>query len=123
MAEAMAKDIFGTSIFIDSVGIRNEMGDVNPFTVAVMEEKGIDLTGHTPKNFETLNDNSFDLVITLSPEAHHRALDLTRFYSTEVEYWPTMDPTKERGNRENIMSAFRSVRDYLEGKIKNRLCV
>lgn len=123
MAEAIAKKIFGTSIFIDSVGIRDEMGKINPFTVSVMDEIGIDVSSHKPKNFESLIDSSFDLVVTLSPEAHHRALDLTRFYSTDVEYWPTMDPTKERGNRENIMSAFRSVRDYLEEKIKNRLSV
>lgn len=123
MAEAIAKKIFGTSIFIDSVGIRDEMGKVNPFTVSVMDEIGIDVSSHKPKNFESLIDSSFDLVVTLSPEAHHRALDLTRFYSTDVEYWPTMDPTKERGNRENIMSAFRSVRDYLEEKIKNRLSI
>lgn len=123
MAEAIAKDLFGTRIFIDSVGIRDEMGDVNPFTVSVMEEAELDLSNHNPKNFEMLNDTSFDLVITLSPEAHHRALDLTRFVSTEVEYWPTMDPTTVTGNRENIMNAFRSVRDYLEEKIKKRLCV
>ncbi len=121
MAEAMAKKMFGTKVFIDSVGIHDDLEDVNPFTISVMEEVGIDVSGHKPKNFETLNDSSFDLVITLSPEAHHRALDLTRFFSTEVEYWPTMDPTSVKGNRENIMSAFRSVRDYLEQKIKTRL--
>jgi protein-tyrosine-phosphatase len=123
MAEALAKKMFGNNIFIDSVGIHDDLGKINPFTVSVMAEIGIDVSKHHPKNFETLNDSSFDLVITLSPEAHHRALDLTRFYSTDVEYWPTMDPTKERGSRENIIAAFRSVRDYLEGKIRERLAI
>lgn len=121
MAEAITKSLYGTKIFIDSVGIRDDLDDVNPFAVSVLEEIGVDLSNHIPKNFEALTDTSFDLVITLSPEAHHRALDLTRFFSTDVEYWPTMDPTATTGNRENIMSSFREVRDYLTGKIKKRL--
>lgn len=123
MAEAITKDLFGSHIFIDSVGIHSPLGKINPFTISVMKEAGLDLSNHNPKNFEMLNDSSFDLVITLSPEAHHRALDLTRFFSTDVEYWPTMDPTTVKGNRENIMGAFRSVRDYLKEKIENRLFV
>ncbi len=121
MAEAITKSLYGDKIFIDSVGIRYDLGDVNPFAVAVLDEIDVDLSNHKSKNFEALSDTSFDLVITLSPEAHHRALDLTRFFSTDVEYWPTMDPTATTGNRENIMASFREVRDYLKGKIEDKL--
>lgn len=123
MAEAIAKYYCGHKIFVDSVGVHEKVEAINPFTVSVMEEIGIDISKHHHKNFDDLNDNSFDLVVTLSPEAHHRALDLTRFLSTQVEYWPTMDPTTVKGSRENIMDAFRLVRNSLEEKIKKRLSV
>ncbi len=120
MAEALTKYYCGHQIFADSVGIRAEENQANPFAIAVMEEIGLDISSHSPKRFEELLDNSFDLVVTLSAEAQHKAIDLTRTLDCQVEYWPTLDPTAVMGNRENIISAFRQTRDMLTEKIKKR---
>ncbi|PHZ83464.1 low molecular weight phosphatase family protein [Paremcibacter congregatus] len=123
MAEALTKYYFGHRIFTDSVGIRAEEDSANPFSIAVMEEVGLDISDHRPKKFEDLMDSSFDLVVTLSPEAQHKAIDLTRTYDCQVEYWPTLDPTAVTGNRENILAAFRQTRDMITERIKKRFDV
>jgi len=86
----------------------------------VMEEIGLEIGKHTPRRFEDLEDGSFDLVITLSPEAQHKAVELTRTAATQVEYWPTMDPTAVEGSREQRLTAYRSVRDQLLERLKGR---
>lgn len=123
MAEALTKFYCGHQFFTESVGIRPEEDSANPFAIAVMDEIGLDISDHTPKRYEDLMDSSFDLVVTLSPEAQHKAIDLTRTLDCYVEYWPTLDPTAVSGNRENIISAFRQTRDMLIGKIKQRFNV
>ena len=85
-----------------------------------MEEMGLDLGRHRPRTFEDIEDGFFDLIISLAPEAHHRALELTRDQSVEVEYWPTPDPTLVQGSRDTILSAYRSMRDGLATRIKAR---
>lgn len=121
MAECLAKSHCGTSVFVDSVGIQANLMEINPFAISVMEELSLELSNHKSKHFHELNDTSFDLVIALNPDAHRKAIELTRVYSTEVEYWSIEDPTTVKGSRENIMTAFREVRDDLSEKIKNRL--
>jgi len=123
MAESLVKYYCGHKIFTDSVGIRSEEDCANPFAIAVMEEVGLDISGHKPKTFADLMDSSFDLVVTLSPEAQHKAIDLTRTLDCRVEYWPTLDPTAVTGNRENIMSSFRQTRDMITLNIKKRFDV
>jgi len=118
MAEAMLKHFHGRSIFVDSVGVR--CGELDPFAVAVMDEIGIDLQKHRPKAFVDLEDESFDLVVSLSPEAQHQAVELTRTSACEVEYWPTMDPTAIEGSREARMEAYRDLRDRLMRRILDR---
>jgi protein-tyrosine-phosphatase len=118
MALGIARYLFGKKIFFDSAGVRT--GEPDPFVVAVMDEIGIDLSKHRPKSLEDLEDTSFDLVITLTPEAQHNAMELTRTMACEVEYWPTMDPTLMLGSREQIMDAYRQVRDQLMRRIKDR---
>ncbi len=88
--------------------------------LAVMNELGQDLSAHAPKSFDDLEDGSFDLVISLTPEAHHRAVELGRARSTEVEYWPTSDPTLEQGSRDQRLQAYRRVRDELQGRLLER---
>ena len=85
-----------------------------------MAELGIDLAKHRSKTFDDLLDSSFDLVITLSPEAHHRAMEMTRTMACDVEYWPTFDPSVADGSREAVLDAYRSVRDEILAKIKTR---
>ncbi len=123
MAEALTKYLCGHQIFTDSVGIRAEDDSANPFAIAVMDEIGLDLADHKPKRFEDLMDSSFDLVVTLSPEAQHKAIDLTRTLDCQVEYWPTLDPTAVLGNRENIIAAFRQTRNMITDRIKRRFDV
>ena len=121
MAEGLMKSLYGHSIFIDSVGVR-PTGDANPFMIEVMAEIGIDMSGHRPKTFDDIDDGaeSFDLVITMSPEAQHRAVDLTRYAALDVEYWMTFDPVAIEGNRDMILDAFRGVRDHIRQRIVER---
>jgi protein-tyrosine-phosphatase len=119
MAEAIARHLFGNRVYIASAGVRR--GDADPFAVKVMEEMGLDMTRHRPHTFEDLEDDNFDLVITLAPEAHHKALDMTRVLDLDVEYWPIPDPALATGSRDQIMDSYRSVRDLLQRKIKQRL--
>jgi protein-tyrosine-phosphatase len=119
MAEALIKHLYGHEIYVDSVGLRAAAG-VDVFAVSVLDEIGLDLSAHRPKSFDQLEDTSFDLIITLSPEAHHRALELTRTMACEVEYWQTMDPSVVEGAREARLAAYRDVRDALERRIRQR---
>jgi len=122
MAESIMKFLHGHSVYIDSVGLRK--GEMDGFAVSVMEEVGINLLGHRVKVFDELDDSYFDVVITLSPEAHHRALELTRVMACDVEFWNTFDPSiVETENREEKLLAYRSVRDQLMKRIKERFPV
>ena len=118
MAEAMLKMLHGRRIFDDSAGVRG--GEVDGFAVAVMDEIGLDLTRHRAKTFDELEDTSFDLIVSLSPEAQHRAVELTRTMAAEVEFWNTMDPSIVEGSREMRLEAYRQVRDWLMARIQAR---
>lgn len=118
MAEAIMKHLHGQRVFVDSVGVRP--GEHDPFVDAVMEEIGIDVTRHRVKTFEQLDDDYFDLIITLSPEAHHKALEMTRTMACDVEYWPTNDATAVDGSRDMRLEAYRDVRDTLMRRLTER---
>jgi protein-tyrosine-phosphatase len=118
MAEALLKHFHGARIFVQSVGVRP--GPVDPFAVAVMEEMGIDIARHRQRSFDDLEDDSFDLVISLSPEAQHRAVEMTRHMACEVEFWNTFDPSLVEGSREMRLEAYRDVRDALMQRILQR---
>ena len=115
MAEGSAKHFFGREIYFASAGVRSS--DADGFAIAAMDEIGIDIKKHRPQTFEDLEDTSFDLIITLSPEAHHRALEFTRTMAVDVVYWPTIDPTVIQGSREQMLDAYRNVRDGLEKRV------
>jgi protein-tyrosine-phosphatase len=118
MAAAIARHFYGNRVFIASCGVRP--GEPDPFVVAVMDEIGIDLRKHRPQAFADLEDSSFDVVVSLSPEAHHRALEMTRTMAIEAEYWPTFDPSATMGSREQILDSYRDVRDGLMRRIRAR---
>jgi protein-tyrosine-phosphatase len=118
MAEAIAKYLFGKQIYFDSVGVRAQ--EIDGFAIAVMEEIGIDLQRHHAKTFDDLEDTSFDLVITLSPEAQHSAVEMTRTMACDVEFWNTVDPSVIEGSRDSRLEAYRAVRDGLMERIKAR---
>jgi protein-tyrosine-phosphatase len=121
MAAGLFRELFGKSIYVASAGVQK--GELDSFAVAVMAELGIDIARHKPHTFEDLDDLeglNFDLIVTLSPRAHHKALELTRTMAAEVEYWPTHDPTAAEGSREQRLEAYRAVRDALMVRIRER---
>ena len=120
MAAGLFKHYFGRT-YVGSAGVRK--GDLDPFAVAAMEELGLDIAKHKPMTFEEMEEwegLNFDLIITLAPEAHHKALELTRTVAADVEYWPTHDPTGAEGNREQKLEAYREVLDGLLLRIRKR---
>ncbi|MEP1931472.1 MAG: arsenate reductase ArsC [Roseibium sp.] len=119
MAEALTEKLFPKQIYVRSAGVRS--GKIDPFVDSVMSEVGVDMSKHVPKTFDDLEESGFDLVVTLAPEAHHKALDMTRTDAVDVEYWPTMDPTLATGSREQILNEYRAVRDQLMMRIKKKL--
>ena len=118
MAEALAKRLYGHSTYLDSVGVNPDQLD--NFAVAVLDEIGIDLHAHHGKSFDDIDPSSFDLIVTLSPEAHHRALEFTRSASTDVEYWPIPDPSAVEGSRDSRLEAYRRTRDMILTRLKVR---
>jgi protein-tyrosine-phosphatase len=118
IAEAYLKHLHGKHIYVDSAGLKPS--ELDGFAVAVMDEMGFDIKSHKPKTFDDLEDTSFDLIITLSPEAHHKALEWSRHTAAEVEYWPTFDATAIEGDRERRLEAYREVRDLIMKRIRER---
>ena len=118
MAAAILNHLAGSRANARSAGARR--GDTDLFAAAAMDEIGIDISDHQPTAMSELEDTGFDLIITLSPEAHHQALELARSLPAEVEYWPVADPTAVSGSREQILDAYRACRDQLTQQIKQR---
>ena len=119
MAEGILKFLHGSRIYVDSAGVR--LGEIDGYTIAVMDEIGIDLSKHKSKIFDDLEDAYYDVVIPLSPEAQHKAVEMTRVMACEVEFWNTFDPSLiESEKREVRLDAYRQVRDQLLKRIKVR---
>ncbi len=118
MAEAMAKRLYGHTAYLDSVGVNPT--ELDSFAVAVLDEIGIDLHSHNGKSFDDIDASSFELIVTLSPEAHHSALEFTRSASTDVEYWPIPDPSAVEGSRETRLDSYRRTRDLILARLKVR---
>ena len=121
IAAALLRQMAPRGLYVQSAGVRP--GESNPFAVAVMEEVGLDISKHRPWMVDELEDwegFNFDLIITLAPEAHHRALEMTATLATDVEYWPTQDPVGTEGRRELQLDAYRATRDELARRIRAR---
>jgi protein-tyrosine-phosphatase len=118
MAESIMKSLYGHTVYVDSAGVQAK--EIDGFVVEVLDEIGLDAAAHVAKNLDDLEDSSFDLIISLSPEAHLKAQEITRTSATETEFWNTLDPSTTDGNREMQLNAFRHVRDDLYEKIKAR---
>ena len=121
MAEGLLKHLLGHRIYVDSAGVRASA--IDPFVIEVMDEVGIDMSNHRGKSFENLEDTSYDIIVSLSPEAQHQAVELTRTMACEVEFWNTLDPTIIEGNRETRLEAYRQVRDTLKKRIEARFAL
>lgn len=122
MAAGLARQLLGKSVYVASAGVQ-KAGHADPFAVAAMEELGIDISRHRPLTFEEFEDLeglNVDLIVTLTPAAHHKALDLTRTAAVDVEYWPMPDPTASEGSREQRLAVYRDVRDQIMARIRAR---
>lgn len=124
MAEGMMKALYGRDVYVQSVGVKNEL-DIDGFAVAVCREIGVELDRHRARSFDEMQDwgddlSSFDLVVALSPASQRRALDLTRFYHLEVEYWPVLDPTGLGETREEKLASYRQSRDQIRQRLIDR---
>lgn len=118
MAAALLRAHINGRIYTASAGVR--CGDEDPFVAEVMGEIGLDLGGHTPHDFASLGDLNFDLIVSLTPEAHHKAVELARAADIATEYWPTLDPMAEEGPRARRVAAYRELRDQLARRIAER---
>ncbi len=118
MAAGLMKHYHGRHVWVQSVGVHK--GELDPFAVQVMDEIGIDISTHKPSRFEDLEDSFFDLVISLSPEAQHHAVEMTRNMACDVMFWPTLDPSMIDGSRDARLEEYRTVRDQLQRRILQR---
>ncbi|PQM56969.1 MAG: low molecular weight phosphatase family protein [Rhodobacteraceae bacterium] len=124
MAEGICKKLYGTSMFIQSAGVASN-AEIDPFAVEVCEELGIKLRKHRSRSFKEMEAwgddiSSFDLIIALSPASQRHALEYTRFFSLNIEYWQTLDPTDIGDRRTMKLDAYRTTRDQLLKNIKKR---
>ena len=124
MAEGLMKKFYGTGTYVQSVGVKNDM-EIDGFSIAVCRELDVELDRHRSRSFDEMEEwgddlGSFDLVIALSPASQRRALELTRFYHLDVEYWPILDPTGLGEGREAKLTQFRAARDQIVGRLIDR---
>lgn len=124
MAEGLLKQHVGTTIFVQSAGVKGDM-EIDGYAITVCREVGVELSRHRTRSFDDLMEwgddlDSYDLIVALSPAAQRRALEYTRFYSLEVEYWQTMDPSGFGDSREAKLNRYRLVRDQISAQIRSR---
>ncbi|WP_268946176.1 MULTISPECIES: arsenate-mycothiol transferase ArsC [Pseudooceanicola] len=124
MAEGIMKAFYGRDIYVQSVGVHNDL-EVDGFCIAVCAEMGVELERHRSRSFEEMQEwgddlSSFDLVVALSPASQRSALELTRHFHLEVEYWPIMDPTGIGETRDQKLNAYRQSRDQIIERLKRR---
>ncbi|WP_298359651.1 low molecular weight phosphatase family protein [uncultured Litoreibacter sp.] len=124
MAEGMMKKFYGTEIYVQSAGVKNDL-DIDGFSVAVCAEMDVELNRHRTRSFEEMQEwgddlSGFDLVVALSPASQRQALELTRYFHLDVEYWPILDPTGLGEGREEKLNSYRQARDQIKGRIEQR---
>lgn len=124
MAEGIMKKLYGTGVYVQSAGVSNDL-EIDGFAIAVCQEIEVELSRHRSRSFDEMDKlgddlSSFDLIIALSPASLRRALDLTRVFYLEVEYWPIMDPTGLAETRESKLRVYRQTRDQIIERLKNR---
>lgn len=124
MAEGIMKKLYGTGTYVQSAGVTNDL-EIDGFSIAVCQEMDVELSRHRSRSFDEMENwgddlGSFDLIIALSPASQRRALELTRFYSLDVEYWPILDPTGLGETREEKLASYRQARDQIRDRLIER---
>ena len=111
------KKLYGQKAYVQSAGVRNDL-EIDGFSIAVCDEIGVQLHRHRSRSFDEMEQwgddlSGFDLVVALSPASQRKALDLTRLYHLDVEYWPILDPTGLGESREDKLASYRQARDQI----------
>ncbi len=124
MAEGIMKRFYGTDTYVQSVGVHSDL-EIDGFSIAVCQEIGVELSRHRSRSFDELEQwgddlSSFDLVVALSPASQRRALELTRYFHLDVEYWPILDPTGLGETRAAKLDAYRQSRDQIVHRMIDR---
>ena len=124
MAEGIMKKFYGTGTYVQSAGVTNDL-EIDGFSIAVCQELDVELSRHRSRSFDEMENwgddlGSFDLIVALSPASQRRALELTRFYSLTVEYWPILDPTGLGETREAKLQSYRQARDQIKERLIER---
>ncbi|KJZ21937.1 low molecular weight phosphatase family protein [Tritonibacter mobilis] len=117
MAEGIMKKLYGTGTYVQSAGVKNDL-EIDGFCISVCQEIDVELSRHRSRSFDEMEQwgddiSSYDLVIALSPASQRRALELTRFFHLDVEYWPIMDPTGLGESRQAKLESYRQTRDQI----------
>jgi len=124
MAEGLMKQMYAQRAYVQSAGVHNDM-EIDGFSIAVCKELGIELSRHRSRSFDEMQQwgddlGQFDLIVALSPASQRLALELTRYYHLNVEYWPIIDPTGLGEGREAKLSAYRLARDQIRDRMLGR---
>ena len=124
MAEGIMKKFYGAGTYVQSVGVRNDL-EIDGFAIAVCQEMEVGLSRHRSRSFDEMEQwgddlSSFDLIVALSPASQRRALELTRFFHLDVEYWPVLDPTGLGETRDDKLVSYRQTRDQIIAKLVDR---
>jgi len=118
------KQFYGLDVYVQSAGVKNDL-EIDGFAIAVCAEIGVELTRHRTRSFDEMEQwgddlSSFDLVVSLSPASQRRALDLTRLFHLDVEYWQIIDPSGLGEIREAKLASYRQARDQIVGHLTKR---
>jgi len=124
MAEGIMKKFYGTGSYVQSVGVHNDL-EIDGFSIAVCKEMGVELARHRSRSFDEMEQwgddlSSFDLVVALSPASQRRALELTRYFHLDVEYWPILDPSGLGETREAKLASYRQARDQIVERLTEK---
>lgn len=118
MAEGIMKKLYGADIYIQSCGL--EAGELNDLMVSVMGEKGIDMSDHSSKSLDDLGDMSFDVAIAFTQDVAEALKAVFVDADTQIDIWPTPDPTAGDLNVRAMMDNYRAVRDTIMQRIKRK---
>lgn len=116
IAAALLKAAAGDRLQVESAGVYE--GGLDPFVKIVLGEIGIGLEDYEPRAMNALDLAKFDLVIALTPQA---AAEARRHLPREsIEFWDIENPSDARGGREEMLAAYRAVREDLAARIRAR---
>lgn len=119
MAEAFLRKYGGEHFEVHSAGL--EPKGLNPLTVKVMSEVGVDVSNQESKGVDTyLGKKHFQYLITVCDDADKNCPTVWPGVNTRL-HWSFEDPAKFEGSPEEKLARFREVRDIMEKKIKDWL--